>query len=66
MYWVLSIYSRPLSSTGLNCEGPLTRGLFSTVNTTVLHNPQLVESEDGTVNMEMGVYVATWMDVWGE
>ena len=33
---------------GLNCMGPLICGvLFSIVNTTVLHDPWLVESTDG-------------------
>ena len=30
----------------LNCMGPLIRGFFSIVNTTVLHDLQLIESAD--------------------
>ena len=32
---------------GLNCKGPLISGFFSVVNTTVLHDPRLVESKKG-------------------
>ena len=35
-----------LEHTGLKGTGPLIRGFFSTVNTTVLHDPRLVESAD--------------------
>ena len=51
-------YSQPLNSMYLNREGPLTWEFFSIVNTTVLYNPWLVESEDaelcsgGSTNME--------------
>ena len=31
---------------GLSCRGPLIHGFFSIVNTTVLHDPCLVESAD--------------------
>ena len=35
-----------MNNTGLNSAGPLTLRFFSIVNTIVLYNPQLVESED--------------------
>ena len=35
-------YGGPLSTAGLNCVGPLKYGLFSMVDTTVLHYPWLV------------------------
>ena len=39
-------YGRTLNNSGLKCMGPLTCGRFSVVNTTVLHDPWLVESAD--------------------
>ena len=41
--WYLHIW--PLNNMGLNCVGPLIRVFFSIVSTTVLRDPQLVESE---------------------
>lgn len=36
----------PQTTTGLNCGDPHTHGFFSIVNTTILHNPWLVEPEN--------------------
>lgn len=36
------IWGWPLKSVGLNCANPLIHGFFSIVNTTVLHDPQLL------------------------
>ena len=40
------MYNSPLINSGLNYAGPLTGAFFSIVNTTVLHDPWLVESVD--------------------
>ena len=39
-------YSWPLNNPNLSCAGPLMRGFFPIVNTTVLHNPRMAESAD--------------------
>ena len=36
----------PLNNVGLHCEGPLIRGFFAIINTTVLQSLQLVETEN--------------------
>ena len=38
-----NLYSWSLNNTGLNCAGPLLCGIFSIINTTVLHDPMLVD-----------------------
>ena len=44
-------YSRPLSNMGLKCTSPLIHRFFSVVNTTVVHDPWVVES----VNVELWI-----------
>lgn len=39
-------HRRPLNDMSLDCMGPVTCGFLSTVNTTVLHDLQLVEFTD--------------------
>ena len=51
-------YSRALNYTGLNCMGPFIWSYFSIVDTTVLHDPQLVESTD--VEPRLSEAPCTW------
>lgn len=49
-------YSWHLNNMGVNCASPLIRRFVSRVNTTVVHNPWLVESEGAELQITQGDY----------
>ena len=60
------ICSCPLNNTGLNCMDPLICRFLKTVNSTVLHNPWLVESMDvvSWIQKNHGYWGTTYMEGW--